>query len=250
MEKSYLLTLKYDTDEIVNRRSKIRQDLIIQSSNIKAGKIKEISADDLKLIFKLYDKYFLLNYFEKNFIGALDFSISKRLTRSAGVTVKYKSSCKKNTTEKYEIKIGVNFFFKFDELKRDKKVNGIYAKDALDALLLVMEHEICHLIEFHIYGDSNCKGFRFKEISINLFDHNGRYHQLPTNVEIAKERFGLKIGDNVSFKYDGRMMNGIIYRINVRATVMVLDKNGQYSDSRGERYVKWYVPLEELKQLP
>jgi hypothetical protein len=248
MEKVYLSTLEYDNNEIIYRRDKVRQGVICESYNIKCGKIIDISADDLKLIFKLYDKCFFNSYFKENFNGVLDFSLSKRLTRSAGVTVKYKNNNKKNI-EKYEIKIGINFFLRFDELSRDKMVNGIYTKDSLDALLLVMEHEICHLIEFHVYGDSNCKGIRFRGISSRLFNHNGRYHQLPTNIEIANERFGLRVGDNVCFEYEGRMMKGIIYRINVRATVMVNDRNGQYCDGKGERYAKWYIPLKELKRL-
>jgi hypothetical protein len=246
MEKDRLSTIKYDNDEIEDKRNKVRRELVCRSNNINNGKITKISTEDLELIFKLYDNYFFNNYFKGNFTGILDYSISKRLTRSAGVTVKYKNN--KSCNEKYEIKIGINFFLKFDELSRDKMVNGIYTEDSLDALLLVMEHELCHLIEFHIYGESNCKGTRFKEISLRLFNHNSRYHRLPTNIEIAGEKFGLKIGDDVYFEYDGNRLEGVIYRINVRATVMVKDPRGQYSDSKGERYSKWYVSLKDLSQ--
>ena len=249
MQKSYLPTINYCSDEVHKKRKIIREEIISTSSNINCGKIISLSAEDLKIIFNLYDKHFLYSYFSNDFNGKLDFSLSKKMTKSAGATVKYKNTQSRDLLEKYEIKIGINFFLKFDELIREKRVNGIIAEDSLDALMLVMEHEICHLIEFHVYGRSNCSGKRYKEISSNIFMHSSRYHQLPTNEEILNEKKGLRIGDRVCFIHNQIIVEGIIYGINVRATVMVPDNRGRYSDSSGARYEKWYVPLKKLNTV-
>ena len=114
---------------------------------------------------------------------------------------------------------------------------------------MVLEHEICHAIEFIYYYESNCKGDRFKTISNNLFGHTSSYHQLPTHKELAREKYGLRIGDKISFIFADKKLNGVIYGINKRATIMVQDKNGQYADKQGNRYVKYYVPLNNIMNL-
>ncbi len=235
-------------ESIKNKRNQIRNQLFNQSKYIQTGEIKRISDLDLKILFNLYDDVFFDGYFQKAFKSKLKFSLSTKMTRAAGKTIVPKLMTKiRREDVVFEIRIGINFFFKYLELNRDKRVCGIITKDALEALQIVFEHEICHVIEFYIFGDSNCKKQRFKALANNIFGHSGTYHELPTNREIAHEKYGFKVGDLVMFSFEGNILEGFIYGINKRATVMVPDKKGRYRDSKGKIYTKYYVPLPGLK---
>jgi len=239
---------KYDKKTIEKKRNEISQELMNISTNIKNGMIKEISTSDIKILFELYDNIFLNNLFKNNFKGSFKFSLSKRMTKSAGFTF-----CPKNIgilkprDVVIEFRIGVDFFFQYELLEGDKVVCGIKAKNNLEALQLVLEHEICHAIEFISFYKSSCRGEQFKTIANNIFGHTSSYHQLPTNKSLAKQMLGLSIGDKVSFVFKDQKLSGFIYRINKRATVMVKDKDGQYADKQGNRYSKYYIPLEKLE---
>lgn len=246
MKKEYLTNIKLKDNEIKSKRDNIRNDIIKKSMNIYDGRIKCISALDLQILFKLYDKYFFNNYFSESFNGNIKFSLSSRMTRAAGKTIYSKSMHEENLQENYEIRMGINFFFKYYEVNRDKFVSGINTKDSLDAFQIVFEHEIIHLVEFHIFKNSSCSRERFKIIAKNIFGHSDTYHQLPTNKEIAYEKYNIKIGDKVSFTADGINYNGIVHKINKRAVVMVFDSKGEYRDSQGNRYTKWHVPMQKL----
>ena len=95
---------------------------------------------------------------------------------------------------------------------------------------------------------SSCSKPRFKRLSRNIFGHSGVTHQLVTQTELAQKKFNLRVGQEVSFEYDGEGYHGIISKITKRATVMVSDLRGAYRDSRGRRYSKYYIPLHLLKQ--
>ncbi len=245
-----MLDFKYDKKTIEKKRKKISKELMNRSNNINSHGIKEISNEDIKILFNLYDSIFLDNWFENNFQGNFKFSLSKRMTKSAGYTI-----CPKNISELnpkdivIEIRIGINLFLQYDVLNQIKLVGGIETHNSLEALQLVLEHEICHAIEFISFYKSSCRGNRFKVLVNNLFGHTSSYHQLPTSKKLAKHMFNLKIGDKVLFTYKSKPLNGFIYRINKRATVMVEDKVGQYVDSKGNRYTKYYIPLDKLETL-
>jgi hypothetical protein len=71
---------------------------------------KTISQDDLIVLFKLYDKYFFDEYFKNNFKGKINFSLSNKMTRSAGKMMVPKNLARlKEDVEKYELRIGMNF---------------------------------------------------------------------------------------------------------------------------------------------
>jgi len=244
MERDLLIKIRFNSGEIKERREKVRERILTSSNNIKNGIITKVLEEDLKIIFDQYDTYFLNNYFKNNFLGNIKFSFSKRMTRSAGLTIVPKNiAYLKQEEEIYEIRIGINFFLRYYDINREKKVNGIITSDALNALQLVFEHEMCHIIEFYVFKNSSCKKQRFRIISKNIFGHQGVYHGLPTNSEISKIQFGFKIGDKVSFTRGNNNFQGIISSINKRATVMVIDKGGRYVDTKGNKYSKWYVPL-------
>lgn len=245
-----MLDFKYDKKTIEKKRKEISKELINRSNTINSYVIKEISNEDIKILFKLYDSIFLHSWFANNFQGNFKFSISKRMTKSAGYTLCPKNISKLNPKDiVIEIRIGINFFLQYDILNETKVVGGIETKSSLEALQLVLEHEICHALEFINFYKSSCRGDRFKAIANNLFGHTSSYHQLPTSKKLAKEMFNLNIGDKVFFTYKSNRLNGFIYRINKRATVMVEDKVGQYVDSRGNRYSKYYIPLDRLETL-
>ncbi|GAA0177548.1 hypothetical protein SH2C18_07610 [Clostridium sediminicola] len=242
--------IKYNKQisNIESKRKEISELIIKNSTNIMNYKITKISSKDIELMFKLYDRIFFDNWFKENYKGKLNFSLSKRMTKSAGKTICPRNI--KNITQEeliLEIRMGVELFFNFDMIGGVKAVCGIQVNNSLEAMQLVFEHELCHVIEFIHYKESNCKRYRFNSIANNLFGHTESYHQLPTNKEIAREKFGLSLGDEVSFIFEGKKAWGILYKINKRATVMVLDKNGHFVDNKGKRYSKYYVNLSLLK---
>ena len=71
-------------------------------------------------------------------------------------------------------------------------------------------------------------------------------HQLPTKQEIAHVHYGFRIGQNVKFDFEGKILTGILHKVHKRAIVMVLQKNGTFLDTEGKRYGKYYVPLTML----
>lgn len=245
MEIKDVQILKLTQNQIDEKRNQIRNEFIKQSENIKSGTIKAISNKDLQLLFNLYDKIYFNYLFRDNIKNLPKLSLSKRMSRNAGKTIMKKSFNDSNQT--YEIVMAVKFFFNYDSLTRDKKVNGINSADALNALQLVFEHEICHLLEFNFFNVSNCKGQRFKTLAFNIFGHTDVYHQLPTESEIANKNYGFKLGNKVHFEAQGKLYTGVINSINKRATVMVPSPRGDYRDKAGNRYSKWYIPLSNLK---
>jgi hypothetical protein len=242
-----ILMLKYKAIEIDSKRDEISRLLTSTSHKITGPAIHTISTADLRLLFELYDGIFLNHWFERNYKGKIIFSLSRRMTRSAGKTL-----CPKNPGNiksedlVIEIRIGVDFFFQYDLLDGSKAVCGIKTSSSLEALQLVFEHELCHAIEFILFGESSCSRPRFKALANSLFGHTESYHRLPTNREIASKRMGLRLGDTVSFAFEGRQLTGILYNINKRATVMVRDPKGPLADKHGNRYTKYYVPLSFL----
>jgi predicted SprT family Zn-dependent metalloprotease len=248
MEKIQLPVIKYTHQEINKKRNQIRKGLISASENVTGGELNCLANSDLELLFQLYDKIFLGGYFQSSkFQGSIIFTLSTRMRTNAGKLVYLKNiKSQDENREYYELKIGVNLFFQYNHLNREKMVNGIKTKDSLHALQLVFEHELCHLIEVHCFQKSNCRQERFKTIAHNIFGHTESYHQLPTKREVAASRYDLRIGDQVHFTHEGKKHTGIISNINVRATVMVPEKNGSYRDDKGKRYNKWYIPLSLL----
>ncbi len=250
MQAKDLMELQYKPHEIIKRRAEIRQSLINRSPYIKSGEISRLADSDLEMLFEFYDNIFLKGYFRNNFSGKLRFALSTRMTRNAGKTNYLRNLAGlRPEQEEYEIRIGTGFFFNYDRLRRNKPVNGINTKDALEALQLVFEHELIHLIELHCCRESSCRKERFKIMARQLFGHTDSYHHLPTEKEIAGLKYGFSVGTPVCFSHGGKEYRGIIYRINKRATVMVPDDKGSFQDQQGQRYSKWYVSVTALKKM-
>jgi len=234
---------------INEKRNIIRNELFASSDNIKCGKLEKFADSDLYLLFRIYDNLYLNDWFKNNFEGIIiNFKFSRRLKSSAGIT-----KCQKNISipekQTFEIDISADFLFDYHKVDRDIYVNGIKTEDSLDALMLVFEHELCHVLENLQYGKTSCRGKRFKNMAYMLFGHTDVTHALPTNYEINQLNYKLKIGDRAAFEFEGKAMQGIINRINKRATVMVENQNGKYIDRLGKRYQKFYVPLDMLHKI-
>ncbi|HWQ31026.1 MAG TPA: hypothetical protein VN549_08550 [Negativicutes bacterium] len=235
---------KLSGSDIALRREEISGLLLQKSCNIKGRSIKVLEGTDLELLFRLYDEIFLENWFRNNYKGKLEFGVSSRMTKSAGLT-----RCPKNIKGIkpedviIEIKIGIDFFLSYGMVDGSGAVGGIETRDSLEALQLVFEHELCHALEFINFGKSSCKGKRFKILANSLFGHTESCHKLPTHRQIAGSTLGIRIGDTVAFTFEGKKLKGILYRINKRATVMVPDRSGMMMDSQNKRYTKYYVPL-------
>lgn len=247
MIEEYIKNIKYHPQEVAEKRDIIRNKFMVKSKNISSGDIQCMSNQDLKILFDLYDEEFFCDYFSKNFKGSLTFSLSTRMTNAAGKTI-YSRKIKQlqESEENYEIRMGIKFFFEYYKVERDKIVSGINTADSLEAFQIVFEHELCHLIELHIYKESSCKKFRFKSMVNRIFAHTAVNHQLPSQKEIVSQNYGLIIGQKVSFMDEGKKYNGFIYKINKKATVMVVDKKGTYRDGKGNKYSKWYVSFGKL----
>lgn len=243
------LNIQYTKEEITQKREMIRNRLIETSESIIDGQLKSVSDYDLLLLYHLYDDVFLNHYFRDHFKGKIRCMFSRRLRSSGGITTcLYDLSKVKSEDYRFEIKIAVNFLFDYNKTNRDKIVNGYKTKDALDAMLLIFEHEVCHVIEFLYTKQSSCKKQPFKTMANELFGHTDVYHGLPTRREISTMEYGIKIGQKVNFEYEGKTMKGFVKAINKRATIMVEDKLGNYVDRYGKRYIKYYVPVSELRR--
>lgn len=241
MDAKQIMLIKLSMEQINKKRNEIRTNFFNKSKNIKIGIINVIAAEDLYLLFDLYDKIFFDYFFRSNIGDRLRFSLSQRMSSNAGKTVVRGNS--------YEIVIAVKFLFNYAMLERNKKVNGIITTDSFDALQLVFEHELCHVIEFILFKKSSCKKSTFKNLAFNLFGHTDVYHQLPTEREIVGKMYGLKIGDKVAFIVENKKYIGTINSINKRAAVMVSDSRGRYIDRQGNKYTKWYVPLSRIQKI-
>lgn len=239
-----MINIKYDLNTINKKRERIKTKLYEQSQNIKAVDFIKIADNDLYILYNLYDEFFLESWFKNNFRGKINFKMSRQLSRAAGNTKTKKNigSLKPEDIE-FEIKLSVNHLANFDKIDRSKSVGGIEVKNKLDSLLLVFEHELCHVIEFLFYKKSDCNKQNFRNIIFNLFGQIETTHKLVSAREANYKEYGLLPGDKVTFNYDGVEFNGIITKINKRATVMSPSLYGKYVDKTGQHYTKYYIPL-------
>lgn len=242
-----MINIKYDLDTINNKRAAIKTLLFESSENIESENFSKISDKDLYILFKLYDEIFLQSWFKDNFKGKIIFKLSKQLSRAAGNTRTKKNIAGIRPEEvEFEIKISLNHLVDFNKVDRLKYVGGIEAVSMLDSLMLVFEHELCHVIEFLICFKSSCSKKPFKDLIFSLFGQTETTHKLVSSNEVNIQAFGLKPGDRVKFQFNGKVISGFIQRINKRATVMCPDKQGNYVDKFGKHHKKFYVPLECL----
>lgn len=244
MEKAELNTLKYSEKEMSKKFRKIYKTAISESKSINDGNYIKIGTWDLKRIFQLYDKYFFEHYFVENCRYDFIFQFSRRMTKSSGRT-----SILKNKPI-IKITLSSNLLFQtFRQESREIRIGGRVCKDRLESTMRIFEHELVHVVEFILFGKTNCKKSVFKRIALNIFGHSDVSHGLVNQYENAAMNFGLKVNDQVSYIHKGKKHFGFISRITKRATVMVLNPQGNYVNSEGVRFSKSYVPLARLKKM-
>lgn len=241
--KKGLADLKYTSTGIKKKSRKIYRQILVKSKNFDCGNFKAIGTEDLANLFELYDLYFFNRFFHNNYKEKISFRLSRRMTRAAG-RIAY---TKHDGT--YTISLSTTLISQtFHDVKRKVTVNGIVCHDRLEATMRVLEHEIIHLLEWVLFGETSCSKPRFRSLSRNIFGHTDVTHQLVTQAERAHKRFNLQVGTEVVFEYDGKTYRGVISRITKRATVMVRDSDGHFQDFHGNLYSKYYIPLQHLSR--
>ncbi len=236
----------YCEEKIHEKRQKIAMLLQQQSNSFFNGRLFLFNENDLIALFSLYDQFFFDNWFRIHNAITLTFRYNGRLTSSAGLTKVTHASHSKNPKKwLYEIHISKPLLFNFKPGGSKTKINGRIPSCQLEALQLILEHEICHVIEFLCLGKSNCNTPAFRALAQRLFGHTDVVHTLSHRQHPVPYSF--RAGESVCFNWKGNRLQGIISRITKRATVMVPDFRGEYVDYSGIRYRKYYVPLSQLQ---
>jgi hypothetical protein len=249
-------TRRFPGEEVAEKVGEIHRAILEESPHIDRGNFEAIHVGDLRRMFELYDAMFLdgLCGIAARADGKeLSFRLSNRMTRVGGTTSRQVVRDRRGGAPlrvSHEIAVSTTLLFQtFHDIDRPITVTGISCSDRLEALQRIFEHELVHLLEMLIWTHSSCRGERFFTLARNLFGHLETTHQLVTPRERAYAKFGIKAGDRVRFRFEGREYVGRVNRITKRATVLVEDPRGlPYSD--GHRYLKFYVPVGELTPVP
>lgn len=230
------------------RREEVRRQVLETSPCIDGPDFTRIQYADVERTFDAID--------QRSFDGLLgehpsrsrlSFRLSKRMTSSGGKTVARRA--REGAPTSFEIVISSALLFDaFADPHREMSVAGLPCTDRLAALVGIVEHEMVHLAETWLWEESSCAQPRFQGIARRLFGHSDHLHRLVTPRERASLHLGVRVGRRVAFTFEGRRCEGIVNRVTRRATVLVQDPRGEpYSD--GQRYLKFYVPLEALEVL-
>lgn len=211
---------------------------------------RSIGSSDLERIFNLYDDMFFDGRIRSKLRSDrsnISFRLSKRMTSAGGKTTRWQYGRKSDTrAPRFEIAISTTLLFESFQNGDPLMVTGLECVNRMQALQRVMEHEIIHLTEMLVWLDSSCSAPRFLKLANNFFGHREAHHELLTPKDKALSKFGIKVGDRVSFAFENGHKIGYVNRITRRATILVEDEKGAtYSD--GCSYSKFYVPIHMLK---
>ena len=232
---------------IAQRTLLIGESLLSKSRSLRKPDFTAIHADDLATLFDAYDHAFFRGGCREA-LGSLrlDFRISTRMTRAGGKTFRYTP---RNGTQWFEIAVSAPLLFQtFRDVDRHVTVCGRRCDNRLEALQRIFEHELIHLVELLAWDNSECSARRFQSIASRLFSHQAHTHNLITQSERAAAQFGLRPGSRVRFRFEGAEFVGVLNGVTKRATGLVESPRGERY-SNGRRYLKFYVPLEELTAL-
>jgi hypothetical protein len=250
-----LVARVYAPEQVSERLKRIHEDLMRGSSRLRENFV-EIAPADMALLFDLYDREFFENDLSallRQCGAPLQFLLSSRLTRSAGMTKRYSVRAKRGQPPqpptRFEILLSPTLLFQtFRDVEREVRVNGLVCHNRLEAAQRIFEHELMHLLEMLLWDQSSCSADRYRALVWNYFNHPETRHDLVTQTERAREKFDVKPGDRVRFEFEGKEYLGLVNRITKRATVLVESATGQlYAD--GKRYLKWYIPLANLEKV-
>jgi len=248
--KAIVSERKFVKDQREQLWAEIAETVLSKSKVMRSDNFQVTSGADLQRMAELYDEKF----FDGHSLAVarshgIEFRWSKRMTSNGGKTVRYVQPNRQGDSQstRYEIVLSATLLFQtFGDLQRPVRVTGLLCRNRLQAMQRILEHEMIHLIEMLVWEDSCCAAPRFQTIAGRMFGHTEHKHNLITQQERASEKFNLRVGSNVQFALDGIRYVGIVNRITRRATVLVVDSQGQlYGD--GKRYRKFYVPLSHLE---
>lgn len=239
----------FQREEILSHQNQIFEDSLRLSRSFSGPNFKRVGRDDLVRMVKMYDACF----FDGKVLPlaaaeGMDFSISSRMTKVAGKLVTHYPDGTASGKRRFELVLSSTLLFQtFEEQGQKVEVTGRTCTNRLEAMQRVVEHEFVHLIEMLIWNSGNCNEARFQSIAKRYFLHTDYRHSLITQRERAAMRFNLRLGDQVRFKHDGKILEGRVNRITRRATVLVPSHRGElFCD--GRRYQRFYVPLEKLQK--
>jgi len=237
-------------EKVQRLQRQIHSDMLRLSRSIDRPNFRRVGRDDLvRLIHFIDDAFFGSRVLPVAKAEGLSFAFSSRMTSVAGKLVTHYSGGKVKGSRQFELILSSTLLFQtFEDVDRPVIVTGRRCSDRLEAMQRVAEHEMTHLVEMLIWNTGNCSQPRFQSIAHRYFGHTDYRHDLITQRERAARKFNIRVGDHVSFRHDGHQRIGRVNRITRRATVLVPDSGGErFSD--GGRYLRFYVPLEQLRRI-
>ena len=244
-----ILAIRTSPEAVAAHTGSIHATILKESNDIRQPNFTAIGTTDLYRLFELYDQMFFESWLGKTVIEktglALRFRLSPTMTRAGGKTITYRM----HDEMRFEIAIASRMLFMtFRDIARPVTVCGLLCADRLQALQRIMEHEIIHLAELLAWGESSCSAPRFQSMARNIFGHVNHRHELVTPREHAAKVHAIQIGQKVEFEFEGTRHVGTVNRIHRRATVLVESENGmRYTN--GKNYLKFYVPLRDLRAV-
>ena len=238
-----------------NRRS-IQQtfgkQVLITSKSMENRNFQRVSKQDLENMAEAYDSMFFKGLclpLARSY--GLTFRLSSRMTRAGGKTTRtiHRGTRSQQRKTHYEIALSTSLLFQSFRKPGDSiRVCGYDCPDRLTAMQRIVEHELIHLSEMLAWIQSDCSASRFQSIARSMFGHTEHRHELITQQERAAKEFNIKAGTQVAFQFEGRLLHGIVNRITRRATILVEDPRGtRYSN--GRKYLKYYVPIQQLRPI-
>ena len=245
------LTIHNSPETIAARTSAIHAAMLRDSLQMRQPNFTIIGTDDLALLFRLYDEQFFAGWLAQSVrekaAGPVHFRLSSTMSRAGGKTIRHRTFGPAGASHvHFEIAIASRLLFMtFGDIARPIIVCGLICTDRLQAMQRIMEHELIHLTELLLWGNSSCSAPPFRALANRVFGHTQSTHDLVTPREHAALHHGIRIGSMVRFEFDHVRLVGRVNRISRRATVLVESDDGvPYSD--GKAYRKFYVPLSML----
>ncbi len=245
-----VLAGKLPANQVAGRQLDIFRSVLRSSHSIRVPNFQTLDNGDLKSMFHMYDDIFFDGQLEltlANMGSPLAFRLSRRMTSAGGKTTRWHYPKSQHRPPRFEIALSSTLLFESFQNGKPLQVTGITCHNRLEAMQRVLEHELVHLTEMLVWFHSSCAAKRFLRIANGLFEHRKASHELLTPVDKARTDMGIRIGDMVSFSFNGQKLTGTVNRITRRATVLVPHQAGQrYTD--GSHYLKYYVPLAQLQR--
>ena len=235
-------SLLLPADTICARRADILRRVLAAFPVLRHAPPPELPGEALPFMLRAYDEVFLNGYLGAQRIAPLCIAASVRMTRAAGTCTIRRPVAGR---PQIEIRMGIDFLFRLSE--GPFTVNGLCFDTPLEAFLCVLEHELCHALDFLLRGVFERHGPHFKALSKGLFGHTACTHALPTRAQEAAAA-GIGVGQWVTFPYEDKMLHGRVSRVGKTASVMVPDRRGGYADVAGQRYSKFTVPLSVVRR--